>query len=45
MELWQLSSEIREGNEYAILAPVDSDEDEDAYVFKIVYENEEQPLL
>lgn len=34
-----------EGNEYAILAPVDSDEDEDAYVFKIVYENEDEYSL
>lgn len=29
-----------EGSEYAILAPVGSTEEEDAYVFKIVYENE-----
>jgi len=30
------------GNEYAILAEVGSDEDSDAYAFKIVYDNEEK---
>lgn len=30
------------GNEYAILAEVGSDEDSDAYAFKIVYDNEKK---
>ncbi len=30
------------GNEYAILTEIDSDEDSDAYAFKIVYDDEEK---
>ncbi len=34
-----------EENEYAVLAPVGSNEEEDAYVFKIVYENDDEYSL
>lgn len=30
------------GNEYAILAAADSDEESDAYAFKIVYDNDDK---
>ncbi len=31
-----------EGNEYAVLAPAGSGEDVDAYVFKIVYDDDDE---
>lgn len=34
-----------EDNEYAILAPLGSDDEEDAYVFKLVFENDDEYSL
>ena len=34
-----------EGQEYAILLPIDASDDDDAYIFKIIYEGEEDYML